>query len=1103
MRRDGGLGPRRVVAALLLSVAMILPVPTLAQDQSKAQAQAQDQNSGSKSDKLLELTSQAIGYLLKNEVLRAREPLEQAIAMAADETLPPMARRFPDLPQAQLAYREARWDDVLNFATSFEEAMRDVGFTNHAFRIEATILRAVALYEKGDATTAIPLLRQSLIDSAPLPDDQAQEELARYYLALAATRIAAPDAAELRAAFLNDFNDLGLVSLAQSHFLRYPDLTLGQTLADGYATRKLTKDEIFELCDAGLDLAEAGEMDAAFALIGRANDYTHEAEFDLLTEFYPALAFARYYYIKEDWSEMQRFAAATASVLDRDETNDHPYRIEATVLQGVALFESGRTSEAEVVLRGAMQDSNDNDEIIDLNELAHYFLARAATVNTSTDASGLREGFMARFSGDYLVTQSQALFLMYMSLNAAVSAGEPPEQLITQSEQLLELVDQTDGIEPVYRSFYRGNHGKMLYEAKRFREARVFFEERRAYLTSVNNIGSDYAVNETRLGSAIANTDGIDAARASMLAAVDLLRENGTVSDWALSDLLGQIAFTYRWQKNEAKTQEYFRAAYLELRKARRVTDKKVKFYADLIDPDDPGMAGFALAAELGAIDTASFALTSGGENAIRMFLEGNYAGLERLLAAYAKDGKDGKDETPDYLVNLAIYKAMLGAYDESQSALNDARRIARTSLGNAIPANAPIFDLIDLISKTWGTTHLADKVGGAIARLQARETTLPQGQLSLYLALRVMAKFQSGEDAGIRADIRRWMEAQPAERSTPPDILEQWAYALMGEVIYTYMGPEEGEEWTSRMTGWIEMDHQFDLSLVRDTMRFSYLLSSPTLYSADGALSEMSGLASVILDQMPRDHGIAAATQFNLANAFWSRNRFQEALTWMQAATDSWRANPYHRKDTLAYLISRQANLMLQDNQADVAATLAREAYDMIDLFEARADLAAGVVMTYAYALRMRNDNAEMGGAILKKHIEDAAFMKRLPPRDAIYMHQTYADMLANYAELPVVLEQLDLAEAALPDDNLDWRRDLSQIAMTRAIAIYWNKDYPDAWAAMTRANDIRSEWQRDTIRAGDGDDINAVEAHNRAAWEAIIGWDYAQSLPPDPPPL
>lgn len=869
-----------------------------------------------------------------------------------------------------------------------------------------------------------------------------------------------------------------------------------QPAGDTATPRQLTEDEVYDIADHGLDLAEEGDYDAAYAALAEANAATLAHDYPLLTTHYPNLAFARYHYIRENWSEVQRFASSVASVLDKPGTENHPYRIEATILQGIALYETDRTGEAEVLLRGARADSADDPEMIDLNELAHYFLALAATRNEAGDQSDLRESFMARYTGDMLVTDAQMLYLLYLSLNAVSEDDEDPQALTEQSQLLVDLADTVEGVDEGYRTFYRAYHARLLYRAQRFDEALPYLRERQAYLEGTDNIGLDFAINTLRLANTLARTDGIAEATEFLAPMPDRMRASRWTPDYMLADVLTQLGLFARWQDDEPLAQDYFRQAYATARKSARATTDRVVTIAGLIDRDDPGMAAFAFAPELGVTGGADFTLSASGQDAIRMFMDGNYVALEQTLDAFARAGKD---QSPEYLLNLAIYKALVGAYDESQDALAEARRKARTSLGSNIPANDPIFDLIDLIAKAWGTNHLSDRVGDPVARLKAREDSLPPDVKSLYLALAANAKYQSGQLAGLKADVERWMALQPADRSVPLSLFGEWATAIMAEMIFTFVSPEEGDAWAADALA--RLDQEDGLSLIRDTLQFTRVYNSPRLNSTDQAASEMGGLSGAIADQVPGNHSMIAATQYNTANAFAVRGQLDTALRWMQAATDTWRSHPFHRKDTLAFLVAQQANLLMNTGDSNLAATLAREAYDMIDPLQDRSDLAAGIITTLAYALRTRNDDASMGGEILKRHVDDAAFVRRLAPMDLVRLRVAYADMLANYAPIEEVLAQLDLATQAVPqDDGLDWRQDTSQIIMTRAIALYWEERNAEAWADVTRSNDIRNAWRRDVIADGEGEDLNAVDVKNRAVWEALIGWDFAATLPDQP---
>lgn len=857
-------------------------------------------------------------------------------------------------------------------------------------------------------------------------------------------------------------------------------------------TEAITADEVLELSDHGLDLAEAGDMDTAYTVLHRANLTTIEHDYPVLVSHYPNLAFARYHYMTGNWSEVERYASSVASALDSPEHDNHPWRIEATIFHGIAAWERNRAGEAEVLLRGAMADAGADPDMRDLEELAHYFLALAATRNEATDASALRESFLARATALELVTPAQALQVLNLSLQAAIAADEEPEQLVTLSEQLIGLADTVEGVDPFYRSYYRGNHGKLLYNLRRYDEALPFFEERDAFLRENDTINADIAINAVWLANALTRSRGTEEGEAFLLPLAEGFRADNRIPSWAMADIEAQLGFYARWLDDESLAQERFRRAYATVRRDARVTDARVAQIAALVDPADPGVAGWAFAGEFGA-EADDLPLSPDGVEVIRRFLSGDWLSLETRLDAYRTAGRD---RSPEYLVNLALYQAMVGRYEAAQTSLDEARRKARTTLGSDISANAPIFDFVDLISKVWGTTHLADRADGAIARLQAREATLPQEQLSLYLALRALSRYQSGADEGIRADIQRWLDAQPATAPDAPlGVIDQFAASIMVEMLYTYMGPEVAEGWMEAILPRFAASEP--LSLAVDSLRLARVVYAPSLAFSDRSLPEMSALVAGLLDQVPQDHSLAAAAQFNVSNAFTTRNRPEEALRWMRAATESWRRNPYHRKDTLAYLVSQQAWLMNLLGETSVAATLAKEAYDMIDPLTARSDLATGVIQTYAWALSARS-NQQRGGEIFRRHIEDAAFMRRLKPMDRVRFHAAYADTLVNYGELPEILEQLDLALAAVPEEGVfDWRSDISAITFTRAIANYWNGRMPEAWADMTRSNDVKAEWRRDTISDGEGEALNAQDIGRRAVWEAIMGWDYARTLP------
>ena len=285
-------------------------------------------------------------------------------------------------------------------------------------------------------------------------------------------------------------------------------------------------------------------------------------------------------------------------------------------------------------------------------------------------------------------------------------------------------------------------------------------------------------------------------------------------------------------------------------------------------------------------------------------------------------------------------------------------------------------------------------------------------------------------------------------------------------------------------------------LQLARDYLRSVYFLNSKDAIYDEEALTELGLLEREIALHVPEYHSMSSAAQFGIANALRWRGRNAEALDWMHRATESLRGNPYHPVDTLAFLLSEQAMLLSLTGDHAVAATMAKEAYDMVDLMTSRQDLVAGVVETYAYTVWQRTGNAARAAAIYKRHVEDAAYFARLEPMHKVSLLRSYADSVSD-VDLDLARDLLARAEAHLPDDFHDWRNDRSAILWSLAIAEFYHKDHASAFEHMRASNEMVKAWTDDQIANGAVSEIGADNAHSRAAWEAVIGWDYAQTLP------
>jgi hypothetical protein len=145
------------------------------------------------------------------------------------------------------------------------------------------------------------------------------------------------------------------------------------------------------------------------------------------------------------------------------------------------------------------------------------------------------------------------------------------------------------------------------------------------------------------------------------------------------------------------------------------------------------------------------------------------------------------------------------------------------------------------------------------------------------------------------------------------------------------------------------DIEAQGTMVLSRDYLRMVDFLAGESAIFDEDALTELGVLLRDIALRVPEDHGMLSAAQYGLALAMRWRGRLPESLSWLQQATATLRSNPWHARDTLAYLIAEMALVHAQTDSIPLAASLAKEAYDMIDLKTARQDLAAAVVETYA----------------------------------------------------------------------------------------------------------------------------------------------------------
>ncbi|RVT87089.1 hypothetical protein DXV76_03100 [Rhodobacteraceae bacterium CCMM004] len=845
---------------------------------------------------------------------------------------------------------------------------------------------------------------------------------------------------------------------------------------------------VTDLVAQGAAALSEGRMDEALRLFDAANDLTYEIE-DLpaLVLHMPNLAQARYYTMVENWTNAGTFASSVATALDTPEHEHHPYRTEALALQGIAAYRLGRLNEADLTLRSALPAARAAGMDGVAAETLHH-LALTATDLSAPDAAALREETVNSWTPDSPIPAPEVLYVFYRDLKAERAGGADPADLLPVAEEFLRLVDGVDGIDPMSRSTYRGVVGLLMSEAGNWETARPIFEERHAFLTEAEAFDFDYYWNVQYLSYAMAMGEEYQAA-------IDFVSEMVPHQERHLgaplmdATLRADIGLFHNLAGDEAAAQAAFREAYGIMRSVHEADDRSVLRLREFIDPEDPGYAGFAYAHEVSGDGAADLALTPDGAAVLASFFSGRYVTLRSALAT-AESGEDAV-----YLANLALYHALTGAQDDARAAARRAREAARAAPEGVLSPDAPVLDIAEVIALIWGNNRGAAEADAPLAALLARAESLEPGMRATVHALAAYRRWGLSDNAGLRDQLTLWQAAAGPPRD---DIWDIFAASALYEAVFSAADAETVAALRDRLDA--ALAQRPDLTLMHDYVELSRLLNSENAIAGDEGLAALVTLTARVAAQVPSDHSVVTGAYWGLAVAYQWRNRADEALQWMRRATDSLRRNRYHDPEVLAYLTSEQARLLLSMNEVNRAAHLAKQAYDMVDFTGELGANTPSVLEVYANAIWWRSGSAERAAEILEAHLEDPTYFDRLPEFWKVRQLQQYASALKEFAGYEEVVSVLERALAAIPDDDvIDWRNPRSVILWTRAIAAHHDARPGEAFAAMTRANDIYYDWVSEMLREGASGDITAAAAADRAEWEAAIGWNYASALADD----
>ncbi len=845
---------------------------------------------------------------------------------------------------------------------------------------------------------------------------------------------------------------------------------------------RVTDSQIIAMIDEGMTALNAGDLPLAYDRFTTANDITFKSDdFGLTAKHLPNLALARYAMKTEDWGELGRFSASVATALDVEGYRDHPYRIEAMAFQGVVAYLDDRLNEAELILRAALAATEGRPELAIVNDLAHYYLANTAFQVQAPDATALRQSYLEApaVPGSWVKAGEVAL-LFYVDVFVARGQGDSPAALMMLYEEFLDLVDGHADIDPQMMSFYRGFLGLLQFEAGENEKALETFRVRHEFLMENGPIDDDFLFNVQRLAMTRRNLGDIAGAYDFLAQMMEFARTylpgSGiyAIFEKDMGDF--QVALGH-----PGLAQPHYRRAYAILRQTRPTSDPEVLAVRPLIDLDDPGIDGYAHADELRAVADLALELAGDGVPLLTQFFQGRYLNLDAQLGLLNAQGQGGD---PLFLTNRALFFGLMGYRDRALRDLEAA--------GAALGHGTAMLDLVELVARAWGAEADPGAAQGAVDRLLARLDDLDPARRSAALALIAYRDYRLEDTPAVLAGIDRWQAQAPAGET---GVWHLFASAIIVELAASQLDPSRAAPLADAFEA--AMAGAPDLSLLRDYGRMVAIANAPdTLGSADVEV-ELGGLLRRMQARLPRHHGLIALTEFALGNAFQWRGELDRALVWLDRATTTLRSHPFHDTDTLAFVLSEQSRLLIELGRTDQAALIAREAYEMVDPQTGRPNPVSTIVSNFAYAILSRTEDHRRVAEIYARHLDDPVYADRIPPLAKVRQLIAYANELMDFAPWDKVRAVLERAEASMPDNGFDIRGWQASLDWSRAIAEYRFDQADYGFARMRASNATLAQVQEDLRAAGITEVSRGPELRNRAAWTALIGWDYAQTLP------
>lgn len=868
-----------------------------------------------------------------------------------------------------------------------------------------------------------------------------------------------------------------------------------------------TSPEELEWLHGLLDQAEQkmaeGDMDAAWELIAEANNHTYkyDAEFDgMLEQFLPNFAFARYYREKRDFEQVIDFAGPVAAGLDVPAYRDRPERIEATMLFGEALSESGQLVAAEPILRRAVRESMGRADLTRVHARAVFALAENLSRLDRSDAWLYRREAFSVFDQGGPIEDFEIAYLRYIDLRERREVGADKGELAQEGFDFWDYAKDAD-LGEVDRTFYASFVGMLLAEGGFLEESLEMNAVRQAFLEQDGPLDNRYLVNGQRRSATLISLGRYDEAITSLQNLIRVAEEMPGADPAYLSYFYRDLGFTYRYKGYEGVAQIQFRKAYEVMRSVRPQNAPELLSLAAQIDPDAVDIDTFTYAVELGMVPAPlaglegapAFEPDADGAAVLGAFLSGDYTALGRALDAYAATlEEEGAEPGVDFILNRALYHALMGDYQQAQSMLDEVT-VLLSDPGNAGKVSPALPHLVTLINVSWSTSHRLEDAAAPLAALAAMEYDLTPAERSLYMTFKVSTRYILGERSVMPAMLRDWMGYRRASGPWEPRPWDAFAAMLLSEMAYFALPLDEADELYDMASEML--DAYPDYRFARSYAEFVRYLNGGIFAQSDAGMVEMGALVKTLETMVPANHVLNAATQFGYARTLQEAERYDEALALLREATETYRGNRYARSDIMGFFQANQAQMHMIMGQKRLAVTMAREAYDTYDFSSPRVDYAESVIYVYARALQDWGEPA-LVVELLERHIADERLMSNLVPELQIELYNLLGYNLISLGRIDEARAAYVHSEQLVPKGATNSDTVLSSVLFERGMMEWSAGNLREGYDAVARSNVLYQDWRKMTESVIGAQVATRQIDIDRVDVEALLAWDYAQEL-------